>query len=293
MPIPSIPVLFCANGPYFQHAAVTIASLLTNNRARHFDLTIATDQAYPAEESKLQTMVAAFGNATLRVAVFGLERMTGLPTRLHLTLLMYLRLFAANILGPEIGRVLYLDTDLVVCADIADLWTTDMDDHAIACAPDIYGGATYANSGVMILNLDLWRCENAQEKLLGYIRTHSDLAYPDQDALNTVFAGRIKMLPLRWNFQARMAEAKPHLLGLSKAEFLALRKHPGIVHYTTGSKPWMYRKDVHYTPLYHQYLALTPWRGYHAPDKTLRRRVSKAIRLISVRRWLRVIGAAW
>ena len=97
MPPSSIPVLFCANGPYFQHAAVTIASLLANNPARHFALTIATDQPYPAEEAKLQEMVAGFGNATLRVIVFGLERMTGLPTRLHLTLLTYMRLFAAEI----------------------------------------------------------------------------------------------------------------------------------------------------------------------------------------------------
>ena len=294
----AIPVLLCANGIYFQHLAVTVASLLANNRAHRFALTIATDREYPAEQAQLSEMIAGFGNATHRYTVFGLERVAGLPTGLHLTPLTYIRLFAAELFAPTVERVLYLDTDMVVAADIGALWATDMGNNPLAGAPDIYidgqrslPPGQYVNGGVLLINLAQWRAEDAQTQLIHHIETHPDLPWLDQDALNAVFAGRITVLPLRWNFQARMAEARPATLGLSKAQFRTTRRHPGIVHYTTGSKPWMYRKDVHYKNLYAHYLALTPWQGYHAPDRTLRRRFSQAVRLMKLRRWVRWVMA--
>jgi lipopolysaccharide biosynthesis glycosyltransferase len=294
----AIPVLLCANGAYFQHMAVTIASLLVNNPARRFDLVIATDRDYPGEQSRLAAMISGFGNATARFIPFGLERIARLPTRLHLTALTYIRLFAAELFDETVDQALYLDSDLVVCGDIGALWAGGTNGRPIAAAPDIFidsqrdlPARQYVNCGVMLLNLGQWRAEAAGTALIRYIDEHPDLAYLDQDALNAVFAGRIHPLPLRWNFQARMAETKPAQLGMTNAEFRQTRRHPGIVHYTTGSKPWMYRKDVHYTGLYYRYLALTPWRDYRAPDRTLRRRVSKAIRLIAFRRWVKWVIA--
>jgi lipopolysaccharide biosynthesis glycosyltransferase len=295
---PSIPVLLCANGVYFQHMAVTVASLLTNNRAHRFDLTIATDRDYPAEQKRLQAMIDGFGNATARFVVFDSERIARLPIRLHLTALTYVRLFAAELFDDNVERVLYLDTDLVVCDDIAPLWSIDMGDKPLAGALDIFidaqrAGAAknYINAGVLLLNLRQWRAENAGEKLIGYIDAHTDLPYLDQDALNQVFAGRIQIVPLRWNFQARMAHAGAKALGLARAEFIEMRRNPGIVHYTTGSKPWMYRKSVPYTGLYYRYLAMTPWSDYRAPDKTLRRQISQAVRLMKLKRWIKWVMA--
>ena len=133
-------------------------------------------------------------------------------------------------------RILYLDTDLVVADNIDDLWASEMGEDPIAGARDIYidqqrqgVSGKYINAGVLLLNLKQWRAENACAKLIGYIGEHPGLQYLDQDALNEVFAGRITILPLRWNFQARMAEAKSKLLGIGHDEFLHIRDYPGIV----------------------------------------------------------------
>jgi lipopolysaccharide biosynthesis glycosyltransferase len=290
----SIPILLCADGAYFQHLAVTLASLLANNRQHRFALTVATDRDYPEEQARLTEMVDGFGNATIAFIVFRLDRLKNLPTNLHLPPLVYIRLFAAELFAPDVEKILYLDTDLAVAADIGALWATELGDHSIAAAPDVFIDAQrglppgqYVNCGVMLLNLRQWRQENAQAALLAYMAAHPDVHYLEQDAMNAVFASRIMALPLHWNFQARMAETSPAALGLGRAAFRELRRHPGIVHYTTGSKPWMYRKDVHYKPLYYRYLALTPWRAYRPPDKTLRRVISQYLRLMALRRWLR------
>ena len=294
IPASTIPVLLCADGAYCQHLAVTLASLLANNRQHRFAFTVATDRDYPAEQARLAGMVAGFSNATIRFVVFGLDRLAGLPVNLHLPPLVYIRLFAAELFEATVEKILYLDTDLVVAGDIGALWATELGDRPAAAAPDVFIDAQrglppgeYVNCGVMLLNLRQWRAENAQAALLAYMAENPQVQYLEQDALNAVFAGRLAVVPLRWNFQARMAETKPATLGLTQAEFTDTRRHPGIVHYTTGSKPWMYRKDVHYKPLYYRYLALTPWRGYRPPDKTPRRIVSQYVRLMALRRWLR------
>ncbi len=288
-----IEVLFGADENYVPPLAVALVSLLTNNRRHRFRIHVVLDRELPEAQAKLSAMVQLFGNAELRFVPLQRTAFEELPAFRHFSHAIYLRLLAAELL-PEVDRVLYLDCDLVVCADIGALWQVDLGACPVAGAPDMFmerQADAYVNSGVLLLDLDRWRAEGAGAACLRYISKHdAQLTYPDQDAINAVFAGRIHILPLRWNWQARMAEAGAVALGLTRQEFQYIRRNPGIVHYTTGSKPWMYRKEVHYAGLYRRYLALTGWNS--APmDKTLRRRISKAMRLMPLRRRLRWLRA--
>jgi lipopolysaccharide biosynthesis glycosyltransferase len=276
--------------------AVAVCSLLVNNHTRHFDLTIVLDRPMPEETAKVETMVAAFGNATVCFRVFDTARLRGFPVGRHFSPVIYMRLFAAELFDPGIERVLYLDSDLVVCRDIGRLWDMVLGEYPVAAAADVFhdlhsghdGEDPTINSGVMILNLAQWRAENATAALLEYVAQHAAaLVYPDQEAINAVFAGRICLLPIQWNFQPAMVEIDPALLGLTRDEFISLRNHPGIVHYTTNRKPWKYKKDVHYTHLYYRYLRLTPWRDYKPPDRNWRSRVTKFVKMARLKQFLR------
>ena len=127
---------------------------------------------------------------------------------------IWYRLFAHRVF-PEIDKILYLDSDTLVCRDLSELFNTDLTDLCIGAVRDLapvndpyhpqgifvkkfsadyLNNGPYYNSGVLLLNL---REIEKNEKLL--FETKIPLYYPDQDLLNAAFVGKIKSLPLKYN----------------------------------------------------------------------------------------------
>lgn len=115
----------------------------------------------------------------------------------------------------DIDKILYLDSDTLICRDIAELFNTDINDYVIGGVRDmapvndkyhpqgIYvkdfsekflNNGPYINSGVLLINLKKMA---EYENLL--FETKIPLYYPDQDLLNAAFVGKIKILPLKYN----------------------------------------------------------------------------------------------
>ena len=111
----------------------------------------------------------------------------------------------------DIDKILYLDSDTLICRDITELFNTDIEDYVLGGVRDmapvndkyhpqgIYvknfsekylNDGPYINSGVLLINL---RKMAEYENLL--FETKVPLYYPDQDLLNAAFAGKIKILP--------------------------------------------------------------------------------------------------
>lgn len=87
------------------------------------------------------------------------------------------------------------------------------------------GADCYFNSGVLLMNLKKMREDGMPGKLLAFLRAHPDVPSPDQDALNVVLGGCVKMLPIRYN-----------LSQLTLTDEL-LRTNP-VIHYVSGV-PWL------------------------------------------------------
>lgn len=165
----------------------------------------------------------------------------GLPTRKRFSEAMYLRLLIPALL-PRADRAIYLDCDVLVEADLAELAETDISDALLAAARDpviptvsspeglpnyhelgLAPDTPYFNSGVLLLNLKQWREENVTASVFEYVRRHADLVrWPDQDGLNAVAAGRWVELDPRWNTPPQ--EAGP--------------RAPRVVHFLGWAKPW-------------------------------------------------------
>lgn len=159
----------------------------------------------------------------------------------------YLRLMIPDIVPEGIGRVLYIDSDVVVTDDVGKLWDLPDDGCAFWVAHDDgvkgkgYFGTTlafaglpadtpYFNSGVMLMNLPRWREERISERAQALLAEHSDKCVNvDQDALNLVGVGRWSALSPRWNFQVEGARA------LSPA--LPAGESVAVTHYI-NEKPW-------------------------------------------------------
>lgn len=110
---------------------------------------------------------------------------------------------------PDVELCLYIDSDTLVVGDLLPLWETDMTDDYLAgvffdispareqtVGDNIPGIETYINSGVLLMNLSLMRRDGIQKKLMEGVQ---DYLVVDQDLLNVVCYGRIRLLPPEYN----------------------------------------------------------------------------------------------
>lgn len=183
-------------------------------------------------------------------------------------------------------RALYLDADVVVRADLAPLFDTDLGGRPLGAVVDAWHGhlgrsmqlgphlpelgappaAPYVNTGVLLMDLEAFRRERISEACLELVGDYP-LRYADQDAINVVLADRVKLLDPRWNQQHTFHEMPDRWLvetsGLAGSpEALAeLRAAPFVVHYT-GRKPWHRGPPPRDADRFFEALDRTPWRGW-------------------------------
>ena len=288
-----INVLFCTDANFWQPVGVAVASLLLSNPNHTFRIVIASAApAHPRIFPEIQEFARQQGNAEVEFATCEAAlQYQDLPTNAHLTLGAYLRLFMTEFLDPSVDKILYLDSDLLVCADIGELWQIDLGDFYLGAAPEPYNRShreplgfgpsdLYVNSGVMLVNVAKWRRDNVLPKFMRFAFTNAEkLPSVDQDILNSVFRGRILNIGYKWNWQALFPRFEPGRLGMSLSEYEDMKRHPRIVHYTSGYKPWFFRWAPHYQGLYRDILRRTPWAGTQPPDRSLRNVPLKLVKI--------------
>ncbi|CAB4262863.1 unnamed protein product [Prunus armeniaca] len=171
----------------------------------------------------------------------------------------YARIYLANILPPNMGRVIYLDSDLVVVDDIAKLWSVDMEDKVVAAPEycqanftqyfthkfwsDPYLSKTfqgrnpcYFNTGVMVVDVDKWRKGGYTQKVEEWMALQKRKRLYNLGSLPPfllVLAGNIKAVDHRWN---------QHGLGGDNFEGECRSLHPGpisLLHWSGKGKPWL------------------------------------------------------
>ncbi|WP_428662851.1 glycosyltransferase family 8 protein [Reyranella sp.] len=268
-----IRVMFCCDPRFYQHLAVAIASLLKNNQRHSLDITVVSSGQDAAAERKLVSILPYHPDAKVTIKHFGLEGFNALPTSGHITVETYLRILALDTLPPDCEKIIYLDCDLVVVSTLDGLWEVDLGDYALAAVPDPYGAerprvlgmpdsATYVNAGVLLINVKRWRDHDLAASIIAYAEHEGDrLRYHDQDAINALLHAETRILPFRWNCQARMFETNRSFSARERKAIAVATRDPAIIHYTTPQKPWI---STAYTPqraIYRRYLAMTAWNG--------------------------------
>ena len=78
----------------------------------------------------------------------------------HLSYAAFFRYFIPQFVKED--KVLYLDSDIIVRSNIDELFLEDITDYPLAAVADALVPSTF-NSGVMLINVALWKQENATE----------------------------------------------------------------------------------------------------------------------------------
>ncbi|MYM86187.1 hypothetical protein GTP91_03220 [Rugamonas sp. FT82W] len=159
----------------------------------------------------------------------------------HVSRAAYTKLLLHRLL-PDIDKLIYLDTDTVILADLADLFAIDLGTDFLGATWTrtqvdagrlrLGLGQRYFNSGVMLCNLKMWRDETVESQFVEwYEMNRSRMKFNDQEILNGVFDGRNLEIGKRWNVaQAEVFGAMPPIA--VKVKDIA------ILHFNGARKYW-------------------------------------------------------
>lgn len=194
----------------------------------------------------------------------------------------YARLFLPSILPADISRVLYVDCDTVIYGDISEFWNTPLHDMYIAgvldTLPDceakvkvsLKDDEPYLNSGVMLINLDLWRKDNLQQKFIDFLLAHNGQVYHhDQGIINGVCKGKVQIVHPRYNCTSNYYSHPYALLRRTNTPFYSEQEYreaiaaPAILHFTEGffNRPWLANSLHPKAAIFHQYHDMTAWKN--------------------------------
>ena len=155
---------------------------------------------------------------------------------------IYFRLFIPT-LFPEYNKAIYLDSDIVLNRDIADLYNEFIGDNYLGAVLDetvwsnkdfiFYTtqslGITekqYFNSGVLIMNLKKFRDNDIENDFYSWINNKKlATVAPDQDYLNIICKNKVKYLAPGWN-------------NMPLSDLSADKLY--LIHYNMFMKPWKY-----------------------------------------------------
>lgn len=128
---------------------------------------------------------------------------------------VYYRLFLHELL-PQYDKVLYLDSDILVQADVGELFQTDLGNNALGAIKDrvtnrltffayirntlkMRRPGKYFNSGVLLMDLNKLRNSDFSHRVRGEINSGIPFRFPDQDILNRLLCGKVSYLNAAWN----------------------------------------------------------------------------------------------
>ncbi len=239
-----IPVFFAADDNYCPFLAVALQSL-TDHTSEENRYCIRILHTHISQENKEELYQYEKRNVSIifdNLSCYIEKIEDKLYTRDYYSRTTYFRLFIPA-LYPQYDKVLYFDSDIVILEDIARLYQMDMGNSLIAAAPDdviqrneafrayaekVVGVADYHgyfNAGVLLMNLRELRSFRLEEKFLYSLERIYFPVAQDQDYLNRLCKGRVKMFGRIWN---RMPIPDPAI----QTEDVKL------IHFNLAFKPW-------------------------------------------------------
>lgn len=214
-----------------------------------------------------------------------------IPTTGTWPITAWARILIPDLLPAENGVILYCDIDTLVCRDLEELYNTPLNGKALGAVLEHVSHENshfnerleipmecpgYFNSGVMLMDLNIFRHQNLVEHILQYAVAHRDkLIWPDQDALNGALCCNFQPIHHKWNWHdglTRLLLKRNLKTKLSRGATLevsveaALR--PGILHYQGPNKPWRYNHRIE-RKRYEEAIRQSGFGEYPLPGKTL------------------------
>ena len=233
--------------------AISISSILLHNQNIPFHFHIFTD--YIDNDFKLKTeQLCKQYNTSITIYRVDCEELKNLPNTKNWSYATYFRFIIADVLYPQIQKLLYIDADIICKGSLQELVILNIDNVMSAavlekestwwqkCAerldmPILKNG--YFNAGFLYINIQKWQeydVSTTAMTLLSQEDVRKKLSFLDQDLLNMIFAGNVLFLDKRYNRQYSIN----YELKAPKGSFYKnpIDSETILIHYIGPTKPW-------------------------------------------------------
>ena len=291
---------FTIDAPYLPWCAVAIRSCLD-----HYDDDVTVHLVHEGslrDDAGLALLAGMVEGAGGILKVHAVDP-DGLPN-VGMGKVVWLRCLLPELLsGAE--RVVFIDADTLATSSLRPLHETDLGGAPLAAVANVVQPSQrdriralgiedyrrYFAAGMMVLDLERLRAEDATTMLLGLAETRGDeLLWADMDALNLLFQGRWHALHPRWDAPYTLwtsPEVAADVYGEEAAT--EARRDPAILHFEGPSlcKPWHALNTHPWRRAWWATLARTPWAGARAEDRGA---ATTALRFVPERLRIRAYG---
>lgn len=263
----NIPIALSADNYYVPYISTLINSIKANaSKNNNYDIIIMHKDISPQNQNRIQRVFSDIDNIKIRfINVIGFNgKFEKLFLRGHFTIETWFRLLMPD-LFIHYDKILYLDSDLVANADIAELYKTNINDYLLAACHDadtagLYNGFEpkkkrymdknlqldspydYFQAGVILFNLQNFRRTYTVEYMLK-LAASKKWELLDQDVLNVLAKNKVKYVDMCWNvmFDWRYIR-RQDIISLAPKylsdEYDKAHSNPKIIHFAGPDKPW-------------------------------------------------------
>ena len=268
-----LPIVFTCDDAYFKYANVVITSIIYNqNRNCSYEINVLSE--FISNENMLlaRKQLESHSNFTINFVILKDFDSSKFFLNSYMSISTYYRFYIPQLFS-RYDRILYLDSDLIVDADISDFASLDFDDKLAICCPSPFirnkvlkgddekfslnyfthvlkmpDPLQYFNAGVMLYNVKKMNEIDITTKLFEALEDIKEPFLQDQDILNSVLSnnGGVKLISSKYNMTRTFVITDKRLFLERLKEIFRISKKNNwffIYHYVGKDKPWMTKRS--------------------------------------------------
>jgi capsular polysaccharide export protein len=158
-------VVFATDREYLPITNVALASVAANYKdERKLRVFVLVDEPLPEEDAKRFQQLSDQHGFVFHAVAISASDFTSVRTSRGISIATYFRLYMHLALPSDVDKVVYLDSDMIILGNIAQIFDTDLGNNLFAGAEDYNSvahrraydtpdGSVNINAGVLICNL--------------------------------------------------------------------------------------------------------------------------------------------
>lgn len=284
----NIPIVIASDNKYVKYVSVVLNSIIENSHLENnYDIYILNDNISEYSKKIISGIIDNKNNFNVQfidVSLYVSQQIKDIfYVHNYISIATYFRFFI-ELIFKEFEKVIYLDCDIVVEKDVAQLMEVDLNNKILAACRDfetmrlvykendwqeyhrnvleIKDSNNYFQAGVIVYNIKRLIQNNTLIKLLGKLKEVQSPRFVDQDILNSVLQNNIKFLDSKWNFQWYIEIHDPEFHNIIPRkyynEYKKGKSNPSIIHFNGSLKPW-HDPDVEYAKDFWKYAKASPF----------------------------------
>lgn len=255
-----IPVVFATDDGYAPYLGVALQSLIANTTEEYqYHVYILYTSLSNTHRKRLKNLEKDHVFVDFIYISSDSEGLQHFVCDTHPTIETTYRLYIPDLL-PQYDKVLYLDCDIVILADVAELFHYDIGDCVLGVAELAEEKKMVEHltqtlkvapedgfiAGILLLNCKEFKKQHIKEKCFALLeedwkRENIQYIYPDQDVLILTCQGKLAKFPMAWNFEWCMNFENRVSLTLterSQVWYDEAKEDLKIIHFTSPWKAW-------------------------------------------------------